>query len=312
MRDDYQQMQVRKQQEKEVKGKKSKYDDDYGTFKIGGENRSIKKKTYDDHMNSLVLNPTRELSRLNTDQESSRQRGKSNQPSGYNIINHSNFSNGFDNDIKKYMETNYQEKQPVYEMPIPNYEEQYKNVYQPEKQNYENSYKNYQPEKQQPYEKPNYEDNQKYYDNNENLENYNKHYDPKNEIDEAEYQKYYQEYLNSLREANTKDHPEVNELSNDINRMNINEQYRPQVERKPSQNEYMTNKINNQKGSSNIYNLEGDKNNQDIKSDNQKVYKGYLDAQTKDKQTVSTNTNQRFILKKDRSVAANPCILLLI
>jgi hypothetical protein len=317
MRDEYRNMQIMKQQEKETKGKRSKYEDDYGTFKIGSENRSIRKKNYDDQMNSLVLNPTREVGGQNMEQIGSRQRGKSNQPSGFNIINHTNYGNGFENDIKKYMDSNYDNSHinqpPVYE--------------KPQQPIYTN-----QPHHDKPNLGPNYDDGSyKYYenDNYEHLENYNKHYDGRNEIEEAEYQKYYQEYLNSLREANTKEQqPDyVNDLTNDMNKMNINDQYKSnqseykphQTEYKPnpneykpiSQNEYMTNKLNNQKGC-NIYNLEGDKNNYESKVDGQKMYKSYLDAQAKDKRTsVETNTNQRFILKKDRSVVANPCKIFL-
>ena len=99
-----------------------------------------------------------------------------------------------------------------------------------------------------------------------------------------------------------------------MNKMNINDQYRlhPTEYKASTQNEYMNNKMNNQKGS-NIYNLESDKNSYENKVDSQKMYKSYLDSQTKDKRSsVETNTNQRFILKKDRSVVANPCKLFLI
>ena len=329
MREEYQKMQIRKAQEKETKGKRSKFDDDFGTFKIGSENRMIKKKTYDEHMNSLVLNPTREQSRQ-SEQYGSRQRGKSNQPS-YNIINHTNYNNGFENDMKYIEYEKNQPKQPVHTQPIHNQQPVYNQM-----PNYEDvSYKNH--------------ENQNY----ENLENYDKHYEGKNEIDEAEYQKYYQEYLNSLREANSKEHPNYeNELTAEMNKMNINDQYRPsefkqndyksnseykpeyvpneykpeyvpndykQNEYKPienkqntTQNEYMMNKFNNQKGN-NIHNIEGEMGYENNKAENQRMYKSYLDAQTKDKRNpVETNTNERFILKKDRSVAANPCNSLLI
>jgi hypothetical protein len=256
-------MNIRKQKDKESNRKRNKYDDDYGTFKIGSENREIKKKSYDDH--NLILNPTRETVRQPME-SGNKQRGKSIQPN-YNIINHTI--------SKPQEEYNYQtEMKKINDNYNPSYRQESINNYETERMNQINNYENY-----------------------ENLENYNKHYEQpvesKKEYDEAEYQKYYQEYLNSLRQQNEVrestekyDNENINELTNDINRMNIgNTDYRngnhymdnmnnPYKENLNvnTQNEYNQNRYNNQKS----YN---DNNQFSDKTDNQRNYKNYLDAQ---------------------------------
>lgn len=101
--DEYNQMMVRQQEDKENNRSRFKGKNEYsGTFKIGGENREIKVKNYDEISKNLVLNPTREVisnevrGRSQIENRDARiiQRGKS---QGYNIINHSNpdnFSHG--------------------------------------------------------------------------------------------------------------------------------------------------------------------------------------------------------------------------
>jgi hypothetical protein len=94
-------MMIRQQEDKENNPNRSRFKgkNDYsGTFKIGGENREIKVKNYDEISNNLVLNPTREVitneargrSQIENRDARMMQRGKS---QGYNIINHSNAEN---------------------------------------------------------------------------------------------------------------------------------------------------------------------------------------------------------------------------
>ena len=93
---DYNTMIMKKQSERDNNtaphGKKK---EDLGTFKIGGENRQIKRKTYDDISNDLILNPTRtniqsegmnRQGRNEVQNSVPQSRGKS---QGFNIINHS-------------------------------------------------------------------------------------------------------------------------------------------------------------------------------------------------------------------------------
>ena len=105
MKDEYNQFIITKQNSKEESKRiiRSKKEAELtGTFKIGGENREIKKRTYDDVTDGLVLNPSRNV-------PNSSQRGRIEQEpeikqsvpirrkiQGYNIINHSD-SNTFSN-----------------------------------------------------------------------------------------------------------------------------------------------------------------------------------------------------------------------
>jgi hypothetical protein len=89
--EEYNKMLERKQSEKEnIRNKRLEKKDTQGTFKIGSENREIRKKNYDDVSNNLILNPMRENARGRSEYESGilrhhPQRGSSH---GFNIINH--------------------------------------------------------------------------------------------------------------------------------------------------------------------------------------------------------------------------------
>lgn len=88
--EEYNHMLQKKQFEKEENRNRKKGKDDLGTFKIGGENREIRKKNYDEVSNNLVLNPMRENVQMgsrgrNETTSGAQVRGKS---QGFNIINH--------------------------------------------------------------------------------------------------------------------------------------------------------------------------------------------------------------------------------
>lgn len=78
-----------------------------GTYKIGGENREIKRKNYDEAMNGLNLNPTKmqniyadySIQKNLQNQAAAVNRGRS---QGYNIINHKIFK-----DVSKHNYYNY-------------------------------------------------------------------------------------------------------------------------------------------------------------------------------------------------------------
>lgn len=113
MKEEYNQFILSKQQNKEEfkRNFRSKKDSELrGTFKIGGENREIKKRTYDDVTDGLLLNPGRQV-------PNSSQRGRVEQPSeteikmnihqrgksqGYNIINHSAYNTANRENILNY------------------------------------------------------------------------------------------------------------------------------------------------------------------------------------------------------------------
>jgi hypothetical protein len=103
MREEYNQFIVSKQQIKEEnkRNTRSKKESEVtGTFKIGGENREIKKRTYEDVTEGLLLNPTRQppnSSQRGRREEPVESEMKSNMPSrgksqGFNIINHSAYN----------------------------------------------------------------------------------------------------------------------------------------------------------------------------------------------------------------------------
>jgi hypothetical protein len=103
MKDEYSQFVSNKHQfnqESKRSSRNGKETEPRGTFKIGGEHREFKKKTYDDVTNGLIINPGRRLpgssqlsTRIPEEQHSNavnlHQRGKS---QGYNIINHAVFN----------------------------------------------------------------------------------------------------------------------------------------------------------------------------------------------------------------------------
>ena len=119
MREEYNKMLMRKQEETENKRKPRKDSDDLnGTFKIGTDNREIKRKTYDEISDALVINPMKDNSNTRGRMEDRTnsismhlgnhppKRGKS---QGYNIINHYNSDNCPIN-------PNYMQKPDVYYM----------------------------------------------------------------------------------------------------------------------------------------------------------------------------------------------------
>lgn len=94
--EEYKEMQLKKQMERENNGRRFTKGESQGTFKIGGENREIKRRNYDDISN---VNNTLALTR---DDRGTQQRGKSQGigigrgvNNNFNIINHttSNFEN---------------------------------------------------------------------------------------------------------------------------------------------------------------------------------------------------------------------------
>jgi hypothetical protein len=344
--DSYNQNVQKKQIESEVnpRNRRSKHDDDFGTFKIGGENREIKKRTYDDYTNSLVLNPTRETGAITQQQTSYSIRGKSNQRNNFNIINHTQ-SDYYNQNNKP--EVSYERN--IHSNPINNYNPRVENnprdsgkYRQVNELNAREIPNNIQPgnfENQNPYNVKNnynyppsnneYINHMNHYDpnsyegkgNQENthLENFNNHYElnqnrgktPKQEptenyerqmsqdpeISEEQYQKYYQEYLNSIREQNTKElfdknnQPNLyekpvdvpygenyNELAYEMGKMNIGKENPTPTHQ---QNEYQYNKNNQMKGN-NIHNIpdKGEFQSNE-KVDHQKNYRDYLDSQVK-------------------------------
>jgi hypothetical protein len=341
--DSYNQMAQKKATEVEVnprKVRKGKHDDDYGTFKIGGDNREIKKRTYDDYTNSLVINPTREGGNqgIGMSNNGPMVRGKSQQRPNYNIINHTQSEfNGesrrgevmpSDRDVYSHQGTTYNPRENV-----PNNYGQQNIGYNPREGGVPNNYQSYGSEEVgssntgNPYNvnnnynyqargnndyinqannyNPNTYEGRSGVPNNEgsHLENYEKHYEPnpnaQPDITEEQYQKYYQEYLNSMREKNTKelfekDNPvnhygkpqEIpyesnypNELAYEMGKMNLGNE---QAGNTNQQNEYTLNKNNSMKGN-NIHNIPEtyQQGSFDSRVDNQKNYRDYLDSQVK-------------------------------
>lgn len=208
-------------QESKRSSRNGKETEPRGTFKIGGEHREFKKKTYDDVTNGLIINPSSRLSgssqlsrRMPEEQNSNagnlHQRGKS---QGYNIINHSVYNSEANTE-------NTQNRQNTPNNPSTSYSK-YNTVH-------------------------------KEVDGIENLENYHRHYDinsgnrtkteviPSNvNIGEEKMRRYYEDYLNKkLNDEN--DH--VNDkIYNDRN------QYEPvyKAEEYPENNEKYVNIIIN-------------------------------------------------------------------
>jgi hypothetical protein len=92
---EYNKMLEKKQNDKENRGnRKFEKNESVGTLKIGGENRSIRKKNYDEISNSLVLNPTKESPvRGRNEVGASINNNKRGSSHGFNIINHSAYDN---------------------------------------------------------------------------------------------------------------------------------------------------------------------------------------------------------------------------
>jgi hypothetical protein len=357
-------MMQRKQSESEVnprKGRKGKHDDDYGTFKIGGENREIKKRTYDDYTNSLILNPTRETGNVQqptvgVNGPSGRGYSKS-KPTGYNIINHtqSDYHNP-DNMMKQYKEPernihsnpiNHNPRKEDYGRPysgarndivpgsnIPRndeyaspYGQQYPgtekfsdvnnnvthNYNYKSKEGGSDAYINHMND----YNPNTY--NKEQVNDNYGLENYDKHYAEQKmpEITEEQYQKYYQEYLNGLKEQNDKemfekekqsypiDNNYQHELANEMEKMNIRGgDYNTGSNH--AGNEYQYNKMSSMKGN-NIYNVPQSENNYgsqgNEKQDTQKNYRDYLDSQ------VNINHNFRSKAKIRKRTVLRPLMI---
>ena len=232
--DDYNQMMVRKQDEKDnAKGRIRNKNDYVGTFKIGGENREFKKKNYDDVSNTLVLNPMKgnlnvERGRNELMQESryknQQQRGKS---QGFNIINHSNvddfggkpnhtnqdFARGNPNEMNM---KNYNDQFNPNVNVNPHYINSNRNPHIPQNKQVYNPQANPLPNSH-PYPTDYYT---KEPEGIENLENYpygDKEINslPKNEMEDPEFQKYYEEFLlqkmqeEELAKGNISNNPKI-------------------------------------------------------------------------------------------------------
>lgn len=198
MMEDYNQSQHRKQIDKEgIKGKRNNSQFDDANFKIGGENREIKRKNYEDVTNNLVLNPGRKNEVRNArvelqDMGAIRQqnRGRS---QGYNIINHSNPDPNANNNYNIARINNDNQKQSESDRGIPQ-NNQHMEVLD-----------NYNPNNVNPY--ANVNNNYNYKSNNVQQQN------SKPEFDEAEYEKYYQEYIRQKEAAEGKDEKQINSFN---------------------------------------------------------------------------------------------------
>jgi len=192
MKDEYNQFILTKQHSKEESKRinRSKKEAELtGTFKIGGDNREIKKRSYDDVTDGLVLNPSRNVP--NSSQRGRREqepemkqsvpiRGKS---QGYNIINHSDANTFF-----KENNTIVDNKPSVNQQGIPS---NMINDYTSKYNTHSNSHYPYV---------------QKEIEGIENLENYHRHYDINSskptsihhnraESRDDKVKRYYEEYL---------------------------------------------------------------------------------------------------------------------
>jgi hypothetical protein len=199
--EEYNQMLVRQQEDKEsnpnwtrFKGK-SEFN---GTFKIGGENREIKIKNYDDISNHLVLNPTREVitnevrGRSERENRDARvqQRGKS---QGYNIINHSHMENNSNN--IPIPNNQYQSNNSVSNINSQNYPGKYPN---PNQYNSVNIQERDYRQETQPID---HLENYPYGGDRNPNHNPNPNQNVEQEYEDPEFQKYYEEYLRQkLRE----------------------------------------------------------------------------------------------------------------
>lgn len=117
--EEYNLAQQRKQMEKEKNKDRRQVSqfENYGNYKIGADNREIKRKNYEDVTNSLLLNPTRKsevayLRNVVQDMSNVRHQGRG-RSQGFNIINHSlpniNTINNTMNDNQMPLEENKQE-----------------------------------------------------------------------------------------------------------------------------------------------------------------------------------------------------------
>jgi hypothetical protein len=236
--DEYNQMLVRQQEDKENNRSRLKGKNEYsGTFKIGGENREIKVKNYDEISKNLVLNPTRETitneargrSQIENRDARIMQRGKS---QGYNIINHSNSDNyPQGQNTNNVTPQNNQRQVPVQgnanygnytNYANPNSRINTENQYNQAKEVTNLSKPSQQPHMPQQYEPEDYGKNNYPYNDNQNQAE---------QFDDPEFQKYYEEYLRQKLREEEESNLNISKPQNQIQPSNNNYAYDYQGER---------------------------------------------------------------------------------
>jgi hypothetical protein len=208
------------------RGRLKNKNDYTGTFKIGGESREIRKRNYEEITNSLPMNPTRQETdyshgnRYPDERQANnsiRQRGKSH---GYNIINNYDERSPVQN-FPQFTQNNQgiNDNQTYARVPKLSKQEQAENIYEKY-----NTLDNYQSNGHSNVVEPRIEN-----------QNSNKHQDEvpqeNNEYDEAEFQKYYENYIKqrmgdmnqgeNLNENNKQNQQEEHQQVHS-NEMNIN------------------------------------------------------------------------------------------